>query len=392
MAAQAKRYYWLKLKEDFFRDKMVKKLRRLEHGDRYVLIYLEMMLASIAHEGRLYFEGIEDTFCAELAMDLNEREDDVEHVLALLKRYGRLEEENAETFYLEEAHAAVGTESTAAQRMRHTRAKRDVSKTDTTAKQDAETRDAIREDMQIERHNVQGDVPNECNNVQSECNNVQGDVPNECNNVQGGCNNVPDDVPNKCNNVQSECNNVPDDVSNECNNVQGGCNNVQGECNNVPDDVPTCYTEIEIEIEKEIEKEREKQKEQTPHTPSAKAAAASPTSPEQIAALYHAICVSFPKLRGMSGKRRRAVTARIREHPLAEFRRVFTYAEQSAFLQGANSRGWTADFDWMMCESNFVKILEGKYQGKEQNHGIQQASGGGNAPADYDASRWETSF
>ena len=350
MAAQAKRYYWLKLKEDFFRDKMVKKLRRLEHGDRYVLIYLEMMLASIAHEGRLYFEGIEDTFCAELAMDLNEREDDVEHVLALLKRYGRLEEENAETFYLEEAHAAVGTESTAAQRMRHTRAKRDVPKTDTTAKQDAETRDAIREDMQIERHNVQGDVSNECNNV------------------------------------QSECNIVPDNVPNECNNVQGGCNNVQGECNNVPDDVPTCYTEIEIE------KEREQQKEQTPHTPSAKAAAASPTSPEQIAALYHAICVSFPKLRGMSGKRRRAVTARIREHPLAEFRRVFTYAEQSAFLQGANSRGWTADFDWMMCESNFVKILEGKYQGKEQNHGIQQASGGSNAPADYDASRWETSF
>ena len=43
----SKRYYWLKLKEDFFRDKVMKKMRKIAGGDTYVVIYLKMMLMSI---------------------------------------------------------------------------------------------------------------------------------------------------------------------------------------------------------------------------------------------------------------------------------------------------------------------------------------------------------
>ena len=41
-----KRYYWLKMEENFFNDKRVKKLRKIAGGDTYTIIYLKMMLSS----------------------------------------------------------------------------------------------------------------------------------------------------------------------------------------------------------------------------------------------------------------------------------------------------------------------------------------------------------
>ena len=38
-----KRYYWLKLPDDFFGDKAIKRLRKIAGGDTYVIIYLKMM-------------------------------------------------------------------------------------------------------------------------------------------------------------------------------------------------------------------------------------------------------------------------------------------------------------------------------------------------------------
>ena len=40
----AKRYYWLKLKNDFFRGKHIKMLRKIAGGDTYTIIYLKMIM------------------------------------------------------------------------------------------------------------------------------------------------------------------------------------------------------------------------------------------------------------------------------------------------------------------------------------------------------------
>ena len=55
-----KRYYWLKLPDDFFRQKPIKKLRKIAGGDTYTIIYLKMLLIAMKQDGRLYFEGVED--------------------------------------------------------------------------------------------------------------------------------------------------------------------------------------------------------------------------------------------------------------------------------------------------------------------------------------------
>ena len=42
-----KRYYWLKLMDDFFDSKRIKKLRKMAGGDTYTIIYLKMQLLSL---------------------------------------------------------------------------------------------------------------------------------------------------------------------------------------------------------------------------------------------------------------------------------------------------------------------------------------------------------
>ena len=68
----AKRYYWLKLPDGFFRQKAIKKLRKIAGGDTYTIIYLKMLLVAMKQDGRLYFEGVEATFYDELALELSE--------------------------------------------------------------------------------------------------------------------------------------------------------------------------------------------------------------------------------------------------------------------------------------------------------------------------------
>lgn len=90
---------------------------------------------------------------------------------------------------------------------------------------------------------------------------------------------------------------------------------------------------------------------------------AGPTPFKEITDLYHAICVSYPKLRKVSANRKKAIAARWKEYgqSLDTFRELFELAEASPFLKGKNPRNWTADFNWLMNSENMAKVLEGKY-------------------------------
>lgn len=87
---------------------------------------------------------------------------------------------------------------------------------------------------------------------------------------------------------------------------------------------------------------------------------------QEILKLFNEICISYPRVRGLGGNRRKLMGGRWREFPdLGVFRTVFENAESSSFMKGQGNRGWAADFDWMIRPSNFQKILEGKYLDKE---------------------------
>ena len=117
-----KRYYWLKLKEDFFSEKYVKALRRLPQGDSLVIVYLKMQLKSLKTEGVINYEGILPNSIAELAMAIDEDENIVRLAVEALIRFGTIEKWENDTLYMVAMQELVGSETAAAERVRKHRA------------------------------------------------------------------------------------------------------------------------------------------------------------------------------------------------------------------------------------------------------------------------------
>lgn len=124
----AKKYVWLKLKEDFFKQKSIKKLRKMAGGAIYTLIYLKMQLASLKNEGKLYFEGVEDDFIAELSLDLDESVEDIQMTVLYLQKNNLIEfGELPDEYILPEVVGSIGSETAAAARMRKMRENKKLS-------------------------------------------------------------------------------------------------------------------------------------------------------------------------------------------------------------------------------------------------------------------------
>ncbi|MCI9083885.1 MAG: replisome organizer [Lachnospiraceae bacterium] len=117
----AKRYYWLKLKADWFLDKRIKKLRSIADGDTHTIIYLKMMLLSLKDEGKLYFEGVEDSFASEIALVLDEDAENVKLTLAFLQRHGLIEIGDDDEYQLTEVPTIIGSETASTIRSRECR-------------------------------------------------------------------------------------------------------------------------------------------------------------------------------------------------------------------------------------------------------------------------------
>ncbi len=115
-----KRYYWLKLPEDFFRRSDIRRLRRLPEGDRLTLIYLEMLLAGMKTGGALDYGGEEDP-AEELALELYEDPEEVRTVLEYLTQHGLGKPESAFRYVLTDCGQMTGAETADAGRMREMR-------------------------------------------------------------------------------------------------------------------------------------------------------------------------------------------------------------------------------------------------------------------------------
>lgn len=120
----AKRYYWLKLKDDFFRQKEIKKLRKIAGGDTFTIIYLKIQLLSLKDNGKLFFEGVEDNFCEELALEIDEDIDNVQVTVSYLIRHGLLTEIKHDEYLLPQTVASIGSETAGAERQRKYEAKK----------------------------------------------------------------------------------------------------------------------------------------------------------------------------------------------------------------------------------------------------------------------------
>lgn len=296
-----KKFYWLKLKNDFFSQPKIKKLRKMEKGDTYAIIYLKMQLLSLQNDGQLIFEGIEEDFASEIALKLDEDEGAVGAVIQYLQTQGLLALNKNEEYYLSETQSLIGSETESAARVRKYR-----------------------------------------NNVTEE------EQALHCN----------------------------EDVTNGNDEVTGGNGNDE-----------QCNTEIELrDRDKELEKEKDNISSSSneevepeplpPSLPPADEPSVERVNYKAIQEQFNTICKSFPKVQTLSDARKKTIKARISNHGLDTLEKVFRMAEDSKFLKGDNKDNWQATFDWIMTESNFIKILEGNYVNKKPH--LKRPGEGGN--------------
>lgn len=119
-------------------------------------------------------------------------------------------------------------------------------------------------------------------------------------------------------------------------------------------------TKIEIEREEEYPPYNSPQGEEVPSE-----------SDESDKINYNALMDTFnkmfegklPKITAMTDKRKKAVKARSSEHGKKAIMDVLDNVCQSSFLLGHNNQNWSCDFDWIFRPTNFIKILEGNYNG-----------------------------
>ncbi len=76
---------------------------------------------------------------------------------------------------------------------------------------------------------------------------------------------------------------------------------------------------------------------------------------------YHHLCPTLNKVVAINEIRKGYMNARVGEYGIDKVISVIRMAGESKFLTGQNEKAWKADFEWILRPSNFLKILEGKY-------------------------------
>ena len=154
--SEPKRYFWLKLHKDFFQRKEIKRLRKIAGGDTYTIIYLKMLLRSIMSDGKLYFDGLEDDFASEIALDLDEKEENVQITIQYLLKSGLLEMCSDEEYYLPDTKDSTGCETAVASRVRKHRERKKALQCNTNVTQvkqlcNGEIEKELEKDIEIEK-------------------------------------------------------------------------------------------------------------------------------------------------------------------------------------------------------------------------------------------------
>lgn len=93
---------------------------------------------------------------------------------------------------------------------------------------------------------------------------------------------------------------------------------------------------------------------------------------QELVELFNKSFPELPKVKMLTDKRRTAIRKRWLENrdklnTLDRWEAFFKFIRESDFLMGRSSKPWNGFcFDWLFNPSNFVKIYEGNYHGKQE--------------------------
>jgi hypothetical protein len=89
---------------------------------------------------------------------------------------------------------------------------------------------------------------------------------------------------------------------------------------------------------------------------------------QQVVDVFNQVCTQLPEVQKLTLARKKTIQARVNEYGTKQIGALFRAVSKSDFLNGKGEKGWVADFDWIMNPNNFIKILEGRYNGKTKSN------------------------
>lgn len=104
-----KKFYWLKLKRDFFKRHDIRIIEEMQNGKDYVLFYLKLLLESIDHEGSLRFSDTIPYNEQMLSVVTNTNVDIVRSAMKLFIELGMMSICDDQTIYMAEVDKLIGS-------------------------------------------------------------------------------------------------------------------------------------------------------------------------------------------------------------------------------------------------------------------------------------------
>lgn len=120
-----KKFYWLKLKRDFFKRHDIQIVENQENGKDYILFYLKLLVESVDHDGELRFSDTIPYNEQMLATITNTNIDIVRSAMKVFINLGMMERLDDGTIYMNQVMSMIGSavDNDNANRQRRFRAK-----------------------------------------------------------------------------------------------------------------------------------------------------------------------------------------------------------------------------------------------------------------------------
>jgi predicted phage replisome organizer len=122
--ADTKKYFWLKLKRDFFKRHDIQIIESMPNGKDYILFYLKLLCESVDHEGNLRFSEQIPYNEQMLSTITNTNPDIVKRAIEVFTGLNMMEILDDGTLYMNEINKMLGCETEWAKKKREYRDKK----------------------------------------------------------------------------------------------------------------------------------------------------------------------------------------------------------------------------------------------------------------------------
>ena len=145
---ESKKFYWLKLKRDFFKRHDIRIVEDMPNGKDYILFYLKMLVESVDHEGKLRFSDTIPYNEQMLATITNTNLDIVRAAMQIFTSLNMIEVIDDGTIFMNETMKMIGSaaDNDNANRQRRFREKKKQDSLPAVTKSNADVTDDVTND------------------------------------------------------------------------------------------------------------------------------------------------------------------------------------------------------------------------------------------------------